>query len=231
MAKGPGNLLESPIFGGIMIYLAEQSKSIIYKAIFSLAVILTSTYVGISYALSGKALSPHALVFMGLLGIYLARLQVTVWVFQKRKWTFAETLMISCVMPLAIYCFYAWDRASPRANLALSIVAIALYAIGSFINTYSELTRHRWKKLYKGHLYTGGLFKYAMHINYLGDILLFMGFALFTNQVSALVIPLIMALNFLLFIIPTLDAYLGIKYGEEFRQYNERTKKLIPFIY
>ena len=46
-----------------------------------------------------------------------------------------------------------------------------------------------------------------------------------------LVIPLIMALNFVFFIIPRLDKYLVNKYGEEFEEYAGRTKKLIPGIY
>jgi protein-S-isoprenylcysteine O-methyltransferase Ste14 len=40
-----------------------------------------------------------------------------------------------------------------------------------------------------------------------------------------------MTLNFVFFIIPRLDKYLANKYGEEFKEYAGRTKKLIPGIY
>jgi protein-S-isoprenylcysteine O-methyltransferase Ste14 len=104
---------------------------------------------------------------------------------------------------------------------------------GSWLNTYSEYTRYIWKKQEKnkGHLYTEGLFKYSMHINYFGDILLFTGFALIKFCFSMLFIPLVMALNFILIIIPRLDKYLAVKYGEEFEEYAGKTKKFIPGIY
>ncbi|WP_363321048.1 DUF1295 domain-containing protein [Desulfobacula sp.] len=110
---------------------------------------------------------------------------------------------------------------------------ILLYLFGSWLNTYSEYTRYAWKKQLKnkGHLYTEGLFKYSMHINYLGDILLFIGFALITFRFSMLFIPLFMALNFIFIIIPRLDKYLAVKYGYEFEEYAGRTKKFIPGIY
>ena len=70
-----------------------------------------------------------------------------------------------------------------------------------------------------------------MHINYFGDIVLFTGLAMTTHSLSMLVIPLIMALNFVFNIIPSLDRYLEKKYKDEFSDYAGRTKKLIPLIY
>ena len=61
-------------------------------------------------------------------------------------------------------------------------------------------------------------------INYFGDIVLFIGLALITQSFSLLVIPLIMALNFVFFIIPRLDKYLASKYGDEFKKYAGRTR-------
>jgi len=46
-----------------------------------------------------------------------------------------------------------------------------------------------------------------------------------------LVIPLIMGVNFVLNIIPSLDRYLEKKYKDEFRDYAKKTKKFIPLIY
>ena len=53
-------------------------------------------------------------------------------------------------------------------------MGILLFIIGSYINTYSEIQRKRFKDNpnNKGKLYTLGLFQYARHINYFGDILL-----------------------------------------------------------
>jgi protein-S-isoprenylcysteine O-methyltransferase Ste14 len=40
-----------------------------------------------------------------------------------------------------------------------------------------------------------------------------------------------MGLIFVFYLIPSLDKYLGIKYGNEFKEYAARTKKLIPGVY
>ena len=112
-------------------------------------------------------------------------------------------------------------------------LGILLFVVGSWINTQSEYTRYKWKQndKNKGKLYTGGLFKYSMHINYFGDILLFTGLALITQSFSQLIIPFIMTLSFIFFIIPRHDKYLATKYSDEFSEYASRTKKLIPWIY
>ena len=79
--------------------------------------------------------------------------------------------------------------------------------------------------------YAQGLFKYAMHINYLGDIILFTGFALLTHNLFMLIVPFLMAINFVFSYIPMMDKQLAGKYGNEFKIYAKTTKKLIPFIY
>jgi len=112
-------------------------------------------------------------------------------------------------------------------------IAPFIYFLGSFINTYSEYLRYNWKSNPKnrGHIYRCGLFKYSMHINYFGDVLLFFGFSILTGRYWTLIIPIGMLLNFMIFIIPSLDSYLSQKYGDEFVDYSRNTKKLIPFIY
>ncbi len=112
-------------------------------------------------------------------------------------------------------------------------MAVALLLIGSALNTGSECQRKFWKQdpANKGHCYTGGLFRYSMHINYFGDVVLFSGWALFTTSVWAFSVPLLMALMFVFFHIPGLDAYLSQRYGAEFDAYAKKTKRLIPFVY
>ena len=97
----------------------------------------------------------------------------------------------------------------------------------------AEYRRHVWKlkEENKGRLYTDGLFRYSVHINYFGDVVLFTGFAMITHSLSMLVIPLIMTVNFVFNIIPLLDKYLEKKYGDAFREYLQKTKKLVPWIY
>ena len=105
--------------------------------------------------------------------------------------------------------------------------------MGSWLNTASELQRLRWKKRPRnaGHLYTRGLFRLCRHPNYLGDTVLFIGFALITGSPIALVIPAIMAAGFVFAAIPALDRRLAEHYGREFEAWATRTHRYIPFIY
>jgi protein-S-isoprenylcysteine O-methyltransferase Ste14 len=166
--------------------------------------------------------------------IYLLRLFFTMFVFLKRKvpWL-EEAIPISILIALVLFAFaYVGGKNDKSINI-IDIIGIFLYLCGSFLNTYSEYERNTWKKKpeNKGLLYTGGLFKYSMHINYFGDVILFTGFAMITQTIYMFLIPFFMTLNFIFFLIPALDAYLKKKYGREFIEYSKRSKKFIPFIY
>ncbi|WP_088811050.1 MULTISPECIES: DUF1295 domain-containing protein [Listeria] len=119
------------------------------------------------------------------------------------------------------------------SNIAMYVIGIVLFLAGSFINTTSELLRKPFKAdpANKGKLYRGGLFKYAIHINYFGDILWVAGFALVTINVWALLVPLFLFLMFVFSYIPNADKYLLEKYGSQFEDYQKHTKRLIPFIW
>jgi protein-S-isoprenylcysteine O-methyltransferase Ste14 len=144
-----------------------------------------------------------------------------------------ETITITVLMTIVLYAFATVGGSNKQVVGAVTNIGILLYLSGSYINTHSEYYRHLWKlkEENKGRLYTEGLFSLAMHINYLGDILLFTGLAMITQSLSMFVIPLIMALIFVFYIIPSLDRYLENKYKNEFKDYANKTKKLIPMIY
>jgi steroid 5-alpha reductase family enzyme len=135
-------------------------------------------------------------------------------------------------MSLAMYAFISMGGDNTKLVGIVEVIGFGLYLFGSYINTKSEYSRHIWKlnPKNKGKLYTEGLFRYAMHINYFGDVVLFVGLALLTHF-SLLVIPAFMMLNFIFNIIPSLDRYLEKKYRDQFVEYAKETKKLIPWIY
>ena len=112
-------------------------------------------------------------------------------------------------------------------------LGVALLLIGSYLNTGSELQRRAWKKLpgSKGRCYTGGLFGYSMHINYLGDSILFTGWAILTASFWAFAIPALMTNMFIFYHIPPLDKYLAERYGDDYRDYAQKTAKFVPFLY
>ena len=228
-----------------MIFIDNYDSSYWNKSLFSGCIILTlfatlwlmfaeystsNTWLK-EYQQTGDLLRRILIAFC--LIIYFVRLQVTVWVFQKRKWTWLETFTITVLMSFVLYAFASGGGNNKQVVGAIEIIGILLYLSGSYINTHSEYYRYVWKLKAenRGRLYTEGLFSLAMHINYFGDIVLFTGLAMLTHSLSLLVIPLIMAMNFVFNIIPSLERYLEKKYKDEFRDYSKKTKKLIPLIY
>lgn len=115
----------------------------------------------------------------------------------------------------------------------IDYMAIFIFVVGSLINTLSELQRNFWKKRQenKGKLYTIGLFKYSMHINYFGDVLWVSAYAIITRNYYAIAIPILLLCLFVFWNIPALDKYLAERYKGDFDIYREKTKKLIPYIY
>ena len=228
-----------------MIFKNEHAPSLIPKSVFMLsimlAVLLAANLMFTNVNDMVLILQPHAVdgnfvrqvIIITCLGIYVIRLFLTNFIFLKRKMNWRETIVISTVMSIALFSF---GRVGGGSELEINIydyLGILLYVIGSWINTYSEYTRNNWKKNEenKGKLYTGGLFKYSIHINYFGDLLLFSGLASITQSLSMMIVPAAMTLVFVLFIIPRHDKYLANKYGDDFLEYSSSTKKLFPWIY
>lgn len=114
-----------------------------------------------------------------------------------------------------------------------AVIGIVLFVLGSYLNTGSELMRDRWKKdpRNKGHLYTGGLFRYSMHVNYFGDVLWVGGLAFMTANPWAAIIPALLFCFFAFYNAPLLDRHLAEKYREEFADYGSKTKRIVPFLY
>ncbi len=113
------------------------------------------------------------------------------------------------------------------------VVALGLLLLGSYLNSFSEIERKKWKSISanKGHCYIKGLFSHSMHINFFGDTVLFTGWCLFTYNNWVLGLPIFMGCMFVFFHIPNLDEYLAKRYGKEFYDYSANTKKFIPYIY
>ena len=170
---------------------------------------------------------------LSCMGIYFFRLLFTLFVFFQRKMYWGEAIVIANIMPW-IFPYIAYKSGDYIGTIGwMEIIGILLFLTGSFLNTASEYFRFSWKqkKENTGHLYTGGLFKYARHINYFGDIVLFGGLAIVAHQIQLLIIPISMAFVFVVILIPLKESYLKDKYGNEYISYAANTKMLIPLIF
>ncbi len=165
--------------------------------------------------------------------IYVARAATTLFVFVKRKIPWWEAACGGGMIGFVLFLFLRDGLRAPQPLGFVDVVAFLLYFAGSYVGTASEYSRHLWKARSEnqGHLYTEGLFRSCRHINYFGDLLLFIGCAVLTRQLWAGIVPLVMGLNFVFILIPAHDTYLAMRYAGEFHDYARRTKKLVPFLY
>lgn len=151
----------------------------------------------------------------------------------KRKIPLEEAFSI----PFAFSLYYiGFALLTVNSNIPVGgadYFGVGLFALGSFLNTFSELQRHFWKQQpeNKGRLYTQGLFQYSMHINYFGDLLWVCGYAVIARNIWAWTIPVFLFCFFAFYNIPKLDAHLKEKYKSQYDAFLSRTKRFIPFIY
>ena len=228
-----------------MIFRDEHTRSILPKFFIALAIV-TSIYISGSlmfleeselwpflkpYKIQGDPVR-NLIILLGMI-VYLLRLLVTLFVFFRRKLYWGEALVIANIMPW-IFPYVAYMSGEKDTAVgSMEIMGILLVIAGSTLNSASEYLRHAWKKKKEniGKIYTEGLFKYARHINYFGDILIFTGFAAMARQIELMIIPACMAAFFTVILIPLKENYLREKYGDAFVAYAARTKRLVPFIY
>ncbi len=166
------------------------------------------------------------------LGITFIRLNAMMFIWLPRGISFKEAFGNSFAFGLYYVGFPLLAIYGSNYNLILYVFALIFFFAGSMLNTTSELLRMKFKENpnNKGKLYTGGLFHYAVHINYFGDFLWVLGFALLTMNLWALIIPVSLFVMFKFSYIPNADRYMSMKYGEAFNTYQKETKSFIPYI-
>ncbi len=165
--------------------------------------------------------------------VYFLRVILTLFYLLKRKIDWKETGAI--IGGLIFYQLgFALSGAAQSALIdPIDYIAIGVFIIGSFLNTGSEIQRKLFKDRpeNKGKLYTHGLFSLARHINYFGDSVWIIGWALMTRNWWGAIMPIFCTLGFLFASIPMLSKYLEERYKEHYREWASKTKKFIPFVY
>lgn len=133
----------------------------------------------------------------------------------------------------------AWDFSVLQQGVYrfgwLSLVGFVLFAPGLVIYLVARLTLGRlFSKMLiivEGHeLVTHGIYRHVRHPSYTGSILFWLGLPLVFNSLLGFVVMLPLIILILLRI-PVEEAMLIREFGEEYREYMKRTKKLIPFVY
>lgn len=151
----------------------------------------------------------------------------------KRKIPWEESVSVPFAFALYFIGFPLFILPISAPIDGLDYFAIGLFIAGCVLNSGGEILRNEWKRKQenKGKIYTKGFFKYSRHINYFGDILWVIAYALVTKNWYSITIPVFLFSFFTFYNAPKLDKYLKNKYGKGYDDYARRTKMLIPFIY
>ena len=228
-----------------MFFLTEHSSSIPAKILMSIGVLagtLTATALTTGYSdwfmnvlHFGKVegnIYRQVVMFICCF-IYFIRFSIGLFVFMQRKISWFEGGLVTVLFFIMFYFFGISAGSHPDSIGIVDIFGISLFLFGSYINALADYQRFSWKRKTenKGRLYTSGLFKYSMHINYFGDAIAYFGLALITYNIVCLCISMGMVVYFIAFEIPRLDEHLNQKYKHEFAEYSRATKKFVPFIY
>lgn len=119
---------------------------------------------------------------------------------------------------------------------ALQIAGLVLMAMGIAIRStaIAQLGRLHTPNVAIRHdhqLKTTGLYRYVRHPSYCGAVIAFLGLALVLNNWLSLVLIAVLTPALYLYRIAEEDAALLAAFGDPYRDYCRRTKKLIPWVY
>ena len=115
-------------------------------------------------------------------------------------------------------------------------IGMALIATGLIIRIYSILTLKQYftysiAKVEDQKIVEKGLYKFIRHPGYLGQIIIFLGISTsISNWVSILFMMTPITLGYL-YRIKVEERFMIEQLGEDYLNYHERTKRLIPFIF
>jgi protein-S-isoprenylcysteine O-methyltransferase Ste14 len=116
------------------------------------------------------------------------------------------------------------------------VVGMALFVIGFTIRIHSLLTLKQYftysvAKVEDHKLIETGLYKYIRHPGYLGQLIIFAGISIsLSNWLSILLMMIPVTLGYF-YRIKVEERFMLKQLGEDYRSYQERTKRLIPMIY
>jgi protein-S-isoprenylcysteine O-methyltransferase Ste14 len=116
------------------------------------------------------------------------------------------------------------------------VIGVALFVIGLMIRIHSLLTLKQYftysvAKVENHKIIETGLYKFIRHPGYLGQLIIFIGISTsISNWLSILVMMIPITLGYL-YRIKVEERFMLEQLGEDYLNYQERTKRLIPMIY
>ena len=115
-------------------------------------------------------------------------------------------------------------------------IGMAIFAVGFTVRIYSILTLKQFftysvAKVENHKIISTGLYKFIRHPGYLGQLIIFMGISItISNWLSILLMMIPVTLGYL-YRIKVEEKFMLDQLGEDYKNYQERTKKIIPMVY
>ena len=126
---------------------------------------------------------------------------------------------------IAPYLITRYDINAPTWLLGLSV---AMYAVGVFLHFGADMQKYTALQLAPGQLITSGFFRYTRNPNYLGELMIYLGFSILAMHWAPL-----LAIGLFIFVIwvpNMLRKEHSLARHAGFEEYQRLSKLLIPFI-
>tara|TARA_B100001173_G_C15938355_1_gene525960 strand:+ start:248 stop:823 length:576 start_codon:yes stop_codon:yes gene_type:complete len=180
-----------------------------------------------------------AWIYLALHGTYGYMWILKSKIFPDRQWESKTTIRYGLFiwLGLSLYWISPYIIISGNSILPFSIpmypiyifFCLTIYIFGVFLHFTSDIQKYIQLKYNPSNLIDNGMFKLLRNTNYLGELLIYLGFSLLALDWT----PIIALMIFIIFIwIPNMykkDTSLS-KYSE-FKKYKSKTKRFIPFLW
>ena len=154
---------------------------------------------------------------------------------ERRTFLFQEMVgpfgLISAILIIGVFyslpAFLAFFNSNPL-TIAATATAVPLFYFGSLINTSADVQKMTAKTMGRG-LVNDGIWSQIRHVNYSGDLMRYLSFAVIAGSTWAFLVPLAIAALYLQRMNEK-EKSMSEKYAD-FGTYRQQTKRLVPWIW
>jgi protein-S-isoprenylcysteine O-methyltransferase Ste14 len=157
------------------------------------------------------------------------------WLFPQRRQIFSEPVgiggfILSLLFVGIIYSlpgYLAFTNPVPLSAIATA-VALPLYIFGTLINATADIQKLTAKQ-YGAELVCDNIWRFSRNINYFGDLLRYLSFAVVAGSLGAYLVPAVILIIYLQRISQK-EQSMSAKY-QNYANYQKSSSRLIPFIW
>jgi protein-S-isoprenylcysteine O-methyltransferase Ste14 len=214
---------------------ATQSYQFTQLQAINLAKIITILLLG-SFAIAFGISGMRQIIYLCLHIGYCVWWLLEQWIYpERRRVIFNEPVNIMGILLAILFVgvfyalpgFLAFINPTPISLWAVAM-GLPLYLFGSLINTSADVQKLTAKQQGVG-LVRDGIWRFARHINYFGDLLRYLSFSVIAGSAWAYLVPAAIAITYWQRI-QARERSLLEKY-EEYPEYQQKSKQFIPFIW